>query len=162
MYTYNCCTIVQLYPFSLKQGCFRAKYTVYSTRKGGETTVRNATQRPDAGLEPGVEQEYRITRHPILPLEPKGEIPIEVDGRTLFAREGETVAAALLANGIRVFRRTAKRHEPRGLFCGIGQCTDCIMEIDGVPNQRTCMTIVRAGMVVNTQEGHGKTEANDR
>lgn len=124
--------------------------------------MRNATQRPDAGLKPGVEQEYRITRHPILPLEPKGEIPIEVDGRTLFAREGETVAAALLANGIRVFRHTAKRHEPRGLFCGIGQCTDCVMEIDGVPNQRTCMTIVRAGMVVHTQEGHGKTEAESR
>ena len=122
--------------------------------------MRNATQTPGAGLESGVEQEFRITRHPILPLETKGEIPIVVDGKTLFAREGETVAAALLANGIRVFRHTAKRHEPRGLFCGIGQCTDCVMEIDGVPNQRTCMTIVRAGMVVNTQEGHGGAEAN--
>ena len=83
------------------------------------------------------------------------------DGRTLTAHEGETVAAALTANGVRVFRRTAKRGEPRGLFCGIGQCTDCIMEIDGVPNQRTCMTLVRAGMRVNTQRGHGKAEAED-
>ena len=122
----------------------------------------NVTQTPGAGLEPGAETEHRITRHPILALEAKAEIPIIVDGKTLFAREGETVAAALLENGIRVFRHTAKRHEPRGLFCGIGQCTDCVMEIDGVPNQRTCMTIVRAGMVVNTQEGHGKTEAESR
>ena len=83
------------------------------------------------------------------------------DGRTLTAHEGETVAAALTANGVRVFRRSAKRGEPRGLFCGIGQCTDCIMEIDGVPNQRTCMTLVRAGMRVNTQQGHGKAEAQD-
>lgn len=99
----------------------------------------------------------RVTRHPILELETKAEIPIVVDGKTLYAREGETVAAALTANGIRVFRHTAKRREPRGLFCGIGQCTDCVMEIDGVPNRRTCMTIVREGMVVNTQEGNGKS-----
>ena len=103
----------------------------------------------------------RVTKHPILTIAPKAEIPIVFDGQTLLAREGETVAAALMANGIRVFRRTAKRGEPRGLFCGIGQCTDCIMEIDGVPNQRTCMTIVRAGMRVNTQIGHGKAEADD-
>ena len=103
----------------------------------------------------------RVTKHPILAIETKAEIPIVFDGRTLLAREGETVAAALMANGIRVFRRTVKRKEPRGLFCGIGQCTDCIMEIDGVPNQRTCMTIVREGMRVNTQVGHGKTEAGD-
>ena len=119
----------------------------------------NVTREPDSLLKPGEETEHRITHHPILNLEAKAEIPIDVDGKTLFAYEGETVAAALLANGIRVFRHTAKRHEPRGLFCGIGQCTDCVMEIDGVPNQRTCMTIVRAGMVVRTQEGHGKTEA---
>ncbi len=98
----------------------------------------------------------RVTEHPILELEKKAEVPIVVDGKTLFAREGETVAAALLANGIRVFRHTAKRHEPRGLFCGIGQCTDCVMEIDGVPNQRTCMTIVRDGMQVRTQVGNGR------
>ena len=103
----------------------------------------------------------RVTNHPILEIEDKAEIPIVVDGKTLYAREGETVAAALTANGIRVFRHTAKRHEPRGLFCGIGQCTDCIMEIDGVPNQRTCMTIVREGMVVNTQNGNGNSGGKD-
>jgi len=124
--------------------------------------VPNVTQTSDARQDAGAETEHRITRHPILALEAKAEIPIIVDGKTLYAREGETVAAALLANGIRVFRHTAKRHEPRGLFCGIGQCTDCVMEIDGVPNQRTCMTIVRSGMTVRTQEGHGKTEAENR
>jgi len=97
----------------------------------------------------------RVTNHPILEMEDKAEIPIFVDGKMLYAREGETVAAALTANGIRVFRHTAKRHEPRGLFCGIGQCTDCVMVINGVPNQRTCMTIVREGMVINTQNGNG-------
>lgn len=103
----------------------------------------------------------RVTDHPILMMENRAEIPIVVDGKMLYAREGETVAAALTANGIRVFRHTAKRREPRGLFCGIGQCTDCIMEIDGVPNQRTCMTVVREGMVVNTQNGHGNSGVED-
>jgi predicted molibdopterin-dependent oxidoreductase YjgC len=97
-----------------------------------------------------------VTRHPVIEIEPKAEITIVADGKTLYAHEGETVAAALSANGIRVFRHTAKRHEPRGIFCGIGQCTDCVMEIDGVPNRRACMTIVREGMVVNTQQGNGK------
>lgn len=103
----------------------------------------------------------RVTNHPILKIESRTEVPILVDGKTLYARAGETVAAALTANGIRVFRHTAKRNEPRGLFCGIGQCTDCIMEIDGVPNQRTCMTIVREGMAVNTQNGHGRSGGTD-
>jgi predicted molibdopterin-dependent oxidoreductase YjgC len=102
-----------------------------------------------------------VTNHPILKIADRAEVPILVDGKILYAREGETVAAALTANGIRVFRHTAKRHEPRGVFCGIGQCTDCIMEIDGVPNRRTCMTIVREGMVVNTQNGHGNSGVKD-
>ncbi|HWQ58186.1 MAG TPA: (2Fe-2S)-binding protein [Clostridia bacterium] len=103
----------------------------------------------------------RVREHPILEIETKAEIPIIVDGKTLMAHEGETVAAALSANGVRTFRYTAKRREPRGLFCGIGQCTDCVMEIDGEPNRRTCMTLVRAGMVVNTQRGHGGEGADD-
>ena len=79
-----------------------------------------------------------------------------MDGKEVTAREGETVAAALIANGIRTFRHTAKHHEPRGIFCGIGQCTDCIMEIDGVMNVRACMTMAKPGMVVRSQDGHGK------
>mgnify|MGYP002597611626 CR=1 FL=1 len=72
-----------------------------------------------------------------------------------FAREGDPIAAALMANGIRTFRHTARYHEPRGLFCGIGQCTDCVMEVDGKPNVKTCITRVREGMTVRTQEGNG-------
>ena len=102
-----------------------------------------------------------ITDHPILGTEKNAEmVNITVDDVPLQVRKDSMIAAALLANGIKVNRYTLKHHEPRGVFCGIGQCTDCVMEIDGVPNQRTCMTIVRAGMVVNTQEGHGGAEAN--
>ncbi len=76
-----------------------------------------------------------------------------MDGNKIPAVEGETIAAALLAAGIRVNRYTQKRHEPRGLFCGIGQCTDCVMVVNGVPNVKTCVTPVSEGMTVETQHG---------
>ena len=66
------------------------------------------------------------------------------------------IAAVLMANGMMVHRHTAKKHEPRGIFCGIGQCTDCVMTVNGKPNVRTCITPVEDGMVIKTQEGYGK------
>lgn len=80
-------------------------------------------------------------------------VEITVDGKKITAIEGEKVLAALLANGIIVNRYTVKRKEPRGLFCGIGQCTDCAMIVNGKPNVRTCVTTVKEGMVVETQHG---------
>lgn len=97
----------------------------------------------------------RVTEHPILDIQPAAEFTINFDGKDIPAREGETVAAALLASGVRTFRYTNKRGEPRGVFCGIGQCTDCIMEIDGKYNVRACMTQARPGMTVRTQKGLG-------
>lgn len=96
----------------------------------------------------------RVTAHPILGDQGEARmIPITVDGKTILAREGETIAAALHAAGIRVNRYTQKRKEPRGMFCGIGQCTDCVMVVNGVPNVKTCVTPVAADMVVETQYG---------
>lgn len=99
----------------------------------------------------------RVEQHPILGCgEEKNYVVINVDGVDLKVVDGEPIAAALLANGIKVFRYTAKYHEPRGLFCGIGQCTDCVMEVDGIPNVKTCVTPVKAGMQIRTQHGNGK------
>ncbi|MGE5578954.1 MAG: (2Fe-2S)-binding protein [Bacillota bacterium] len=106
----------------------------------------------------------RITAHPILgDLPDRRAVSITVDGKQVLAREGESIAAALFAAGIRVNRYTQKRHEPRGLFCGIGQCTDCVMVVNGVPNVKTCVTPVSEGMTVETQYGlearaHGDCE----
>ncbi|MDO4552431.1 MAG: (2Fe-2S)-binding protein [Bacillota bacterium] len=83
-------------------------------------------------------------------------VTITVDGKELQAKEGEPILAALVANGIMINRYTVKRNEPRGLFCGIGQCTDCAMVVNGKPNVRTCVTQVKAGMVIETQRGVGK------
>ena len=68
----------------------------------------------------------RIADHPVLGRDARdGEVTITVDGRPVRAKRGEMIIAALLANGIIVNRITRRHREPRGLFCGIGQCTDC-------------------------------------
>jgi sarcosine oxidase subunit alpha len=77
-------------------------------------------------------------------------ITVNMDGRAVLAFAGETVAAVLLAEGIRVFRYTAKRGEPRGVFCGMGICYECLVTVDGVPNVRACVTTVELGMVIQT------------
>jgi predicted molibdopterin-dependent oxidoreductase YjgC len=101
----------------------------------------------------------RIEDHVVLDCSHKGsEVQITVDGKPISAYEGEPILSALLAAGIRINRYTVKRHEPRGLFCGIGQCTDCAMIVDGTANVRTCITPVRAGMIIQTQNGLAKEE----
>lgn len=96
----------------------------------------------------------RIAEHPILGVPQKGRpVSFTYDGRTLQGYEGEPVAMALKAAGVMVHRYTAKRHEPRGILCAIGRCTDCVMVVDGTPNVRTCMTPLVEGMTVQTQYG---------
>lgn len=98
----------------------------------------------------------RVLRHPILGEDSPTEVTIYCDGQALPAKKGEPIAAALLAAGVRIFRYTAKQDRPRGIFCGIGRCTDCVMTVDGQPNVRTCVTPVREGMRIETQKGLGR------
>ena len=101
----------------------------------------------------------RVLDHPILGEAKLGrKITIEVDGQPVPAFEGEPIAAALLAAGYKVFRYTVKKGEPRGVFCAIGRCTDCVMTVDGRPNVRTCITPAVDGMKVQTQAGLGTWE----
>jgi predicted molibdopterin-dependent oxidoreductase YjgC len=74
---------------------------------------------------------------------------ILLDGRELPAREGQTIAAALMVAGCRAFRMTPRRGEPRGLFCGMGVCFDCVVLLEGV-SVRACQTPVRDGMRIAT------------
>lgn len=101
----------------------------------------------------------RIEEHPILGKQQKGNIvSFYYDGKKIKGYEGEPIAAALKAAGVMVHRYTKKRHEPRGIFCAIGRCTDCVMVVDGKPNVRTCVTPLREGMHVQTQYGVGIKE----
>ena len=77
------------------------------------------------------------------------------DGREIGFESGQSVGAALLAHGVRSWRSTRIAERPRGLFCGIGVCFDCLIVIDGAPNQRACLTPARAGADVRTQLGTG-------
>ena len=96
----------------------------------------------------------RVEDHPILgKMEDRKEVTIFYNEKPIKAFEGEPIASALMAAGIKSFRTTAKRNEPRGIFCAIGRCTDCMMVVDGIPNTRTCVTMVKDGMKVETLKG---------
>src|SRR4249919_1505485 len=64
-------------------------------------------------------------------------VAIDFEGRVIEGRRGETLAAALTAAGIRELRLT-QSEQPRGIFCGMGVCQECLVEIDGLANQRAC------------------------
>lgn len=74
-----------------------------------------------------------------------------LDGRPLTARPGQSAAAALIDAGILSWRSTRVGGRPRGLFCGIGVCYDCLITIDGVPDQRACLVPVADGMSLSTE-----------
>ncbi|MFI8950033.1 (2Fe-2S)-binding protein [Streptomyces sp. NPDC053750] len=78
-----------------------------------------------------------------------------VDGRTVEVLPGRTVAAALWGAGITSWRSTRGAGRPRGVFCGIGVCFDCLVTVNDRPNQRACLVPVRPGDVIRTQEGTG-------
>ena len=80
------------------------------------------------------------------------------DGRVITAEAGQSIAGALLAAGIRSWRTTRVDGTPRGLFCGIGVCFDCLVEVDGRPGVRACLTPVHDGDRVTTQQGAGHAE----
>ncbi len=77
-------------------------------------------------------------------------VAITVDGRPLEARAGDTVAAALVAAGRLGFRTTPRGRAPRGVFCGMGICFDCVVTVNGISGVRACVTPVAEGMRVDT------------
>jgi predicted molibdopterin-dependent oxidoreductase YjgC len=80
-------------------------------------------------------------------------VALQIDGRTYPARAGESVAAALLGAGLSACRTTPVGSRPRGPYCMMGVCFDCLVVIDGLPNQQACMVTVREGMRVERQQG---------
>jgi predicted molibdopterin-dependent oxidoreductase YjgC len=79
-------------------------------------------------------------------------VTIDINGKPVTAYLGESVATALLSEEI-VAMRTTTLGESRGVFCGMGVCFDCLVVVDGKPNTRACMTWVKEGMVIRTQDG---------
>ncbi|MEV5277436.1 MULTISPECIES: (2Fe-2S)-binding protein [unclassified Streptomyces] len=87
--------------------------------------------------------------------QPGPAFDITVDGRPVPALPGQSVAAALWGAGILAWRTTREGGRPRGAFCGIGQCFDCLATVNGVPNRRACLVPAAPGDEITTQEGHG-------
>ena len=98
----------------------------------------------------------RITSHPILNFTEKKLVQFSFNGQQLEGYAGEPIAAALHAAGITVLRHSHELNRPRGLFCAIGNCSSCLMVVDGMPNVRVCVEPLQDGMIVETQIGRGK------
>jgi predicted molibdopterin-dependent oxidoreductase YjgC len=80
-------------------------------------------------------------------------VPITIDGAPAQARAGDTVAAALLAPGRASCRSTPVSGAPRGPYCMMGVCFECLVTVDGVGNRQGCQVVVQPGMQVQTQRG---------
>ena len=83
---------------------------------------------------------------------------IRFEGREVVFVDGDTVASALFRDGIRTFSRSLKYHRRRGLYCGTGDCPNCLMTVDGRPATRSCQTPCREAMTVARADGWPSTE----
>lgn len=97
----------------------------------------------------------RLTHSSIRPGAP--EVEIVYDGQALRALPGESIAAALAAQGINAFRHT-RDGSRRGLYCGMGACFDCLVTVDGKANQRACLTKVSAGLKITSKVPAGTAD----
>lgn len=88
--------------------------------------------------------------------EPGPGFTVSYDGEPIPAQPGQSIAAALWAAGVLTWRTTRGSGRARGVFCGIGVCFDCLITVNGSPNQRACLVPARSGDVLTTQEGHGR------
>ncbi|MCB5165514.1 (2Fe-2S)-binding protein [Streptomyces bambusae] len=86
---------------------------------------------------------------------PETSFTLDFDGRKLPAHSGQSIAAVLWSAGITAWRTTRQGGAPRGAFCGIGSCYDCLVTVNGRPNQRACLLPARPGDTVTPQEGTG-------
>ena len=82
---------------------------------------------------------------------PTQRVTFTFEGKRVEGVEGDTVASALYASGVRTFTRSFKYHRPRGLLCVSGSCPNCLMNVDGVPSVRTCTEPLRERMAVRHQ-----------
>ncbi len=99
-----------------------------------------------------------MTARRIRPPKQRREITIEHDGKRYPAYEGEPLAAALMASGVTVLGRSSKYHRPRGASCGTGDCGNCLVQVDGMPNRCACTTPCHDEMVSESQNVIGSAE----
>jgi sarcosine oxidase subunit alpha len=100
----------------------------------------------------------RFNHLPTLKIDTSEKIPFTYKGKQYYGTKGDSVATALYANGVRIYARSLKYHRPRGLYSMDGECSNTMMEINGVPNVRTETTLLKPGMVIKEQNVKGSAE----
>lgn len=87
------------------------------------------------------------------PIQPSTPTPVTItyDGTPLSGLVGQSIAGVIMANERLGFRRTSVQDAPRGVFCGIGVCFDCLVVVDGIEDVRACQRRAKEGDVVTTQ-----------
>jgi len=100
----------------------------------------------------------RFNHLPTLKINTSDKIPFTYKGKTFYGIKGDTIATALYANGVRIYARSLKYHRPRGLYSMNGECSNTMMEVNGIPNVRTETTYLKPGMVIKEQNVKGSAE----
>jgi sarcosine oxidase, subunit alpha len=100
----------------------------------------------------------RLNQLPTLRIDPAEKRTVSYRGKSFQGVAGDTVATALYANGVRIFARSLKYHRPRGLYSLDGECSNTMMDVDGIPNVRTENTLLKNGMKVKEQNVKGSAE----
>jgi predicted molibdopterin-dependent oxidoreductase YjgC len=98
----------------------------------------------------------RIDEHPILEFKKGRKVEFTFEGKVYEGYEDETIAAALHAAGVKVLGHSHNMDRARGFYCGIGNCSSCLMVVNGKPNVRVCVEKLKQGTVVEIQRGKGE------
>jgi sarcosine oxidase subunit alpha len=103
----------------------------------------------------------RVLQHPFLGQLPEAPlVTFTFNGQPIQGRDGEAIAAALWAVGIRVLRYAGLQREPRSLYCGIGHCYECRVTVNGIPNLRACLEPVHPDLTVEGGWDRGGSETD--
>ena len=94
----------------------------------------------------------RIKKHPIIDFKFDKKLRFYFNNKILYGFDGDSIASALHAQGVKKFTRSQKYNRPRGFFCGIGKCSSCLMRVNGVPNVRTCIAPLKDNIFVEIQD----------
>jgi sarcosine oxidase subunit alpha len=94
-----------------------------------------------------------IATHPDLGVDERPAVRFGFEGREVVAREGQSVAAALMADGVDILARSFKFHRPRGYTCAVGACGNCLLNVDGLTGVPSCVTPVAPGLQVRRERG---------
>ena len=100
----------------------------------------------------------RLDNLPTLRINPDQQVRFTYAGRSCQGVDGDTIATALYADGTRIFSRSLKYHRPRGLYSLDGECSNCFVEVDGIPNVPAELTAIEEGMMVRPQNVIGSPD----